>query len=62
MSNAALADPSTRGRDLRTISLVGLAHGTSHFFHMLLPPMRNTRSETVMLPVCACSATRVPLT
>jgi MFS family permease len=30
---------SARGRDLRTISLVGLAHGTSHFFHMLLPPL-----------------------
>jgi len=32
-------DRATRGRDLRTISLVGLAHGTSHFFHMLLPPL-----------------------
>jgi MFS family permease len=26
-------------RDIRTIGLVGLAHGTSHFFHMLLPPL-----------------------
>ena len=26
-------------RDARTIGLVGLAHGSSHFFHMLLPPM-----------------------
>lgn len=25
--------------DARTIALVGLAHGTSHFFHMLLPPL-----------------------
>ena len=25
-------------QDARTISLIGLAHGTSHFFHMLLPP------------------------
>jgi MFS transporter, FSR family, fosmidomycin resistance protein len=25
--------------DLATISLVGLAHGTSHFFHLLLPPL-----------------------
>jgi MFS transporter, FSR family, fosmidomycin resistance protein len=25
--------------DARTISLIGLAHGTSHFFHMLLPPL-----------------------
>jgi MFS transporter, FSR family, fosmidomycin resistance protein len=29
---------SARG-DLGTISLIGLAHGTSHFFHMLLPPL-----------------------
>lgn len=26
-------------RDYGTISLIGLAHGTSHFFHMLLPPL-----------------------
>ncbi len=26
-------------RDLGTISLIGLAHGSSHFFHMLLPPL-----------------------
>jgi MFS family permease len=25
--------------DVRTITLVGLAHGTSHFFHLLLPPL-----------------------
>ena len=25
--------------DARTIALVGLAHGTSHFFHLLLPPL-----------------------
>lgn len=30
---------ATRRRDLHTISLVGLAHGTSHFFHLLLPPL-----------------------
>ena len=30
---------ASRRGDLRTISLVGLAHGTSHFFHMLLPPL-----------------------
>ena len=30
---------AARGNDLRTMSLVGLAHGTSHFFHMLLPPL-----------------------
>jgi len=27
------------GRDARTIALIGVAHGTSHFFHMLLPPL-----------------------
>ena len=26
-------------RDVRTIGLVGLAHGSSHFFHLLLPPL-----------------------
>jgi len=26
-------------RDARIIGLIGLAHGTSHFFHMLLPPL-----------------------
>ncbi len=26
-------------KDARTIGLIGLAHGTSHFFHMLLPPL-----------------------
>ena len=25
--------------DFRVIGLIGLAHGTSHFFHMLLPPL-----------------------
>jgi MFS family permease len=39
MSGALPTDPATWGRDLRTISLVGVAHGTSHFFHMLLPPL-----------------------
>lgn len=32
------ASPSLRD-DARTIGLIGLAHGTSHFFHMLLPPL-----------------------
>ncbi len=32
-------DAQQRRHDLRTISLIGLAHGTSHFFHMLLPPL-----------------------
>jgi MFS transporter, FSR family, fosmidomycin resistance protein len=39
MSDTLAADPRSRARDIRTISLVGLAHGTSHFFHMLLPPL-----------------------
>jgi FSR family fosmidomycin resistance protein-like MFS transporter len=30
---------ASRRDDFRTIGLVGLAHGTSHFFHMLLPPL-----------------------
>lgn len=35
-----LTPPSgERRRDLSIISLIGLAHGTSHFFHMLLPPL-----------------------
>lgn len=34
----ALADQSLR-QDARTIGLVGLAHGSSHFFHLLLPPL-----------------------
>ena len=40
--NSAAADrlpaPSARS-DFTTIGLIGLAHGTSHFFHMLLPPL-----------------------
>jgi MFS family permease len=39
MSNRETVDGATRAGDLRTMSLVGLAHGTSHFFHMLLPPL-----------------------
>src|SRR5574343_525779 len=30
---------SLPGQDARTIGLIGLAHGTSHFHHMLLPPL-----------------------
>ena len=26
-------------QDARPIALIGLAHGTSHFFHLLLPPL-----------------------
>jgi len=39
--NAAEPAPSGDGlrRDAQTIGLVGLVHGTSHFFHLLLPPL-----------------------
>jgi MFS family permease len=32
-------NPVPLRQDAHTIGLVGLAHGTSHFFHMLLPPL-----------------------
>ena len=35
----AAAHTDALRRDARTIGLVGLAHGTSHFFHLLLPPL-----------------------
>jgi MFS family permease len=35
----ATTAPAPLGQDARTIGLVGLAHGTSHFFHLLLPPL-----------------------
>jgi MFS transporter, FSR family, fosmidomycin resistance protein len=40
MNTASAALPTlARREDIRTIGLVGVAHGTSHFFHMLLPPL-----------------------
>ncbi len=33
------AGAAARKGDFRTMGLVGVAHGTSHFFHMLLPPL-----------------------
>ncbi|MES2960483.1 MAG: MFS transporter [Pseudomonadota bacterium] len=39
MSTSTASSPGRRADDLRTITLVGVAHGTSHFFHMLLPPL-----------------------
>jgi MFS family permease len=33
------ATPASARADFTVIGLVGLAHGTSHFFHMLLPPL-----------------------
>lgn len=32
-------DPVPLRQDAKTIGVIGLAHGTSHFFHLLLPPM-----------------------
>ena len=37
MTNATAS--TSLGHDARTIGLVGLAHGASHFFHLLLPPL-----------------------
>lgn len=42
MTASTLAAPpggAPLAQDARTIGLIGLAHGTSHFFHMLLPPL-----------------------
>jgi MFS family permease len=36
---STLAATASLRDDARTIGLIGLAHGTSHFFHMLLPPL-----------------------
>ncbi|WP_287878292.1 MFS transporter [Acidovorax sp.] len=38
ISPGAPSAPPLR-QDARTIALIGLAHGSSHFFHMLLPPL-----------------------
>lgn len=37
MSSSAI--DGDRRHDVEVISLVGLAHGTSHFFHLMLPPL-----------------------
>lgn len=34
-----VSPPAETRRDAGVIGLVGLAHGTSHFFHLLLPPL-----------------------
>lgn len=39
MTISASSNPVPLRQDARTIGLIGLAHGTSHFFHMLLPPL-----------------------
>jgi len=38
-ATATAPTPVPLRQDAHTISLIGLAHGTSHFFHMLLPPL-----------------------
>jgi hypothetical protein len=35
----ASPQPTPLRDDARVIALVALAHGTSHFFHLLLPPL-----------------------
>ncbi|MBV8125282.1 MAG: MFS transporter [Burkholderiaceae bacterium] len=35
----SLPEAGRARQDFSTIGLIGLAHGTSHFFHMLLPPL-----------------------
>jgi MFS transporter, FSR family, fosmidomycin resistance protein len=39
MSTPSAALPAPLRQDASVMALVGLAHGTSHFFHMLLPPL-----------------------
>jgi MFS family permease len=39
MSSLAPAAPASARADFTVIGLVGVAHGTSHFFHLLLPPL-----------------------
>ena len=38
-SNSRLPTASSVRHDAEVIGLVGLAHGTSHFFHLMLPPL-----------------------
>jgi MFS family permease len=39
LSPPRVSNPVPWRDDARTIALVGIAHGTSHFFHLLLPPL-----------------------
>jgi MFS family permease len=39
MSSVSASINSPVQRDTTVIALIGLAHGTSHFFHLLLPPL-----------------------
>ncbi|MEZ5718698.1 MAG: MFS transporter [Burkholderiaceae bacterium] len=38
-TTAGMFSPVPLRKDAHTIGLIGLAHGTSHFFHLLLPPL-----------------------
>jgi MFS family permease len=39
LSAAAPAAPASLRADATIISMVGFAHGTSHFFHFMMPPL-----------------------
>lgn len=39
LNDTAAASSAPLRQDARTIGLIGLAHGSSHFFHLLLPPL-----------------------
>ena len=39
INDTAAASSAPLRQDARTIGLIGLAHGSSHFFHLLLPPL-----------------------
>ncbi|MDR0226534.1 MAG: MFS transporter [Burkholderiaceae bacterium] len=39
MTRSSSSVPDPLRSDARTIGLIGLAHGSSHFFHLLLPPL-----------------------
>lgn len=39
LSPPAQPAPQSASQDAATIGLIGVAHGTSHFFHLLLPPL-----------------------
>lgn len=39
MTASATSPVADLRQDARTIGLIGLAHGSSHFFHLLLPPL-----------------------